>query len=100
MNLLLTRQQFQGNAVHGVLQLPSLSGEGPGVRLVTDMVLKYLYRDKIVEVIQHDSIPYPVEVPIEVPTPIPRLYRTCTVGFFLLFLALLAYIALRLYLRR
>ena len=35
MNLILTRQQFQGNAVHGVLQLPSLSGEGPGVRFPT-----------------------------------------------------------------
>ena len=100
MNLLLTRQQFQGNAVHGVLQLPSLSGEGPGVRLVTDMVLKYLYRDKIVEVIQHDSIPYPVEVPIEVEKPIPRFYVNCTIGFWLLIIGIIIFIAKRLYLYR
>ena len=53
-----------------------------------------------ITVTQHDSIPYPVEVPIEVEKPIPRFYKNCTLGFFLLLIALIAFIALRLYLRR
>ena len=53
-----------------------------------------------IPVTRHDSIPYPVEVPVEVPAPIPRLYRSCTVGFFLILIAIIAFIALRLYLRR
>lgn len=53
-----------------------------------------------ITVTQHDSIPYPVEVPIEVAKPIPRIYIRCTLGFFLLLIALIAFIALRLYLRR
>lgn len=67
---------------------------------MTDTVLKYLYRDKVVEVIQHDSIPYPVEVPIEVAKPIPRFYKNCTAGFFLIILCIILYVFLRIYLRR
>ena len=66
------------------------------MRLVTDTVLKYLYRDKIVEVIQHDSIPYPVEVPIEVEKPIPRFYRISAWFMVLSILCLILYILLRL----
>ncbi len=50
-----------------------------------------------ITVTQRDSVPYPVEVPVEVPTPIPRFYKNCTIGFFLLLLAILAYIANRFY---
>ena len=53
-----------------------------------------------IRITRHDSIPYPVEVPVEVPAPIPRFYRSCTVGFFLILIAIIAFIALRLYLRR
>lgn len=53
-----------------------------------------------ITVTQHDSIPYPVEVPIEVEKPIPRFYRTCTAGFFLIILCLIWYVFLRIYLRR
>ena len=67
---------------------------------MTDTVLKYLYRDKVVEVIQHDSIPYPVEVPIEVEKPIPRFYKNCTLAFWLIIIGFILYIAARLYLRR
>ena len=49
-----------------------------------------------IRITRHDSIPYPVKVP----APIPRLYRSCTVGFFLILIAIIAFIALRLYLRR
>lgn len=53
-----------------------------------------------ITVTQHDSIPYPVEVPIEVAKPIPRFYRTCTLGFFLILLCIILYVLLRIYLRR
>lgn len=80
------------------------------IRLATDTVYidrwHTCYRDRVIEtrdtlkVVQRDSIPYPVEVPIEVEKPVPRFYRHSTLAFWLLCLALLAYLSLRLYLRR
>lgn len=65
----------------------------------TDSIVK----EKIVEVEVHDtvtnhtrdSVPYPVEVPIEVPTPVPRFYRNCTIGFWLIILGFVLYWAIR-----
>ena len=57
-----------------------------------------------ITVIQHDSIPYPVEVAIEVEKPVPRFYRISTIAFWLLtagiLLLLLWRIAKAVYLRR
>ena len=53
-----------------------------------------------IAVTQHDSIPYPVEVPIEVEKPIPRVYRY-SLWFVILFLLYWLFrIAKAVYLRR
>lgn len=49
----------------------------------------------IVKIVGHDSIPYPVEVPVEVEKPVPRFYIHCTIGFFMFILVLLTSIVIR-----
>lgn len=50
--------------------------------------------------VQHDSIPYPVEVVREVPAPIPRWYKGCAWFAILFILYWLLRIAKAVYLRR
>ena len=63
---------------------------------------RWHFRDRTdtITVTLRDSIPYPVEVPIEVEKPIPRFYVNCTIGFWLLIIGIIIFIAKRLYLYR
>lgn len=64
------------------------------------------YRDRLiaehdtVRITQRDSIPYPVEVPVEVEKPVPRLYKWSAIGFWVILLGIIFYIAIRLRLKR
>lgn len=59
------------------------------------------YRDREVARIIHDSVPSRVLPAEQQDSDRPgRFYRNCTIGFWLLLLALLAYIIIRIYLRR
>ena len=49
---------------------------------------------------RHDSIPYPVEVPVEVAKPIPKFYRFAAWFTILTIVFLILYVFLRIYLRR
>lgn len=50
--------------------------------------------------IQHTDTLRLIETRIKTQKEVPRFYRTCTLGFFLLLIAIIAFIALRFYLRR
>ena len=48
---------------------------------------RYLSQHDTVRVVERDSVPYAVEVPVEVEKPVPRFYKGCTIGFWILILA-------------
>ena len=53
-----------------------------------------------IRITRHDSIPYPVEVPVEVAKPIPKFYRFAAWFTILTIVFLILYVFLRIYLRR
>lgn len=53
-----------------------------------------------ITVTRHDSIPYPVEVPVEVAKPISKFYRFAAWFTILTIVFLILYVFLRIYLRR
>lgn len=53
-----------------------------------------------IRITRHDSIPYPVEVPVEVAKPIPKFYRFAAWFTILTIVFLILYVFLRIYFRR
>ena len=47
---------------------------------------RYLSQHDTIRIVERDSVPYAVEVPVEVEKPVPRFYKGCTIGFFALLL--------------